>query len=203
MHEFERDAWEQRWRARGTATAPPPNPYLTAAADDLPPGTALDAGCGAGSEALHLAGAGWQVTAVDLAAEALALAAQNAAGHPAAARVEWIRADLATWEPAVRFDLVTTHYAHPAMPHAEFYDRLATWVAPGGTLLIVGHLAEPPGQGHHHHPAAASTTVASVTARLDEAEWAVPTAAEPVRSVTGGGRSMELHDVVVRAVKRH
>ena len=54
--------------------------------------------------------------------------------------VEWVEADLSVWEPGTRFDLVTTHYAHPAMPQLEFYDRIAEWVAPGGTLLIVGHL---------------------------------------------------------------
>ncbi|GAA2148889.1 class I SAM-dependent methyltransferase [Glycomyces algeriensis] len=203
MHEFDstafnRDAWEERWRARGAAPAPPPNPYLTAAAAELPPGAALDAGCGAGAEALHLAAAGWQVTAVDLSAEALALAGRSAVGHPAADRVEWIRADLATWDPESRFDLVTTHYAHPAMPHGEFYDRLASWVAPGGTLLIVGHLASPPGQGHRH-PEAASTTAAAVVDRLDGAQWTIETAAEPVRTVAG--HAAELHDVVVRAVR--
>jgi SAM-dependent methyltransferase len=167
MTEFDRDAWEQRWRQK-RGVAHPANPYLAEAADDLVPGTALDAGCGVGAEALRLASSGWQVTAVDLSAEALALAAENAAAHEAAERVRWIRADLTTWNPETRFDLVTTHYAHPAMPHPEFYDRIAAWVAPGGSLLIVGHREDPPGRDHHRHPATASTTVEAVTARLDE-----------------------------------
>ena len=119
----------------------PPNPYLAREISGLVPGTALDAGCGAGAEAIWLASHGWQVTAADISSEALARAAERAAaagGWPSAC--EWVEADLSVWEPGTRFDLVTTHYAHPAMPQLEFYDRIAGWVAPGGTLLIVGHL---------------------------------------------------------------
>ena len=35
---------------------------------------------------------------------------------------------------------ITTHYAHPDIPQLAFYERIAAWVGPGGTLLIVGHL---------------------------------------------------------------
>jgi hypothetical protein len=47
--------------------------------------------------------------------------------------VHWVEADLSTWQPDARYDLVTTHYAHPAMPQLD-------WDAPAGTLLIVDHL---------------------------------------------------------------
>ena len=56
-------------------------------------------------------------------------------------RVQWVRADLSVWEPESTYDLVTTHYAHPAMPQLDFYDRIASWVTPGGTLLIGAGLA--------------------------------------------------------------
>ena len=60
---FDRDAWDERWsevlREHADQLAQrPPSAYLTAAADRLAPGRALDAGCGHGSEALWLAARG-------------------------------------------------------------------------------------------------------------------------------------------------
>ncbi|MFF5051612.1 class I SAM-dependent methyltransferase [Micromonospora sp. NPDC000663] len=137
---------------------------------------ALDAGCGTGAEAVWLAGHGWRVTAVDIASAALAVAAERAAAGGLAERVRWAEADLTTWEPEARFGLVTTHYAHPAMSHLAFYDRISGWVAPGGTLLIVGRLHAAGVTGHGHHPPAeASVTVADITAGLGGDTWEITT----------------------------
>ncbi len=155
----------------------PANPYVERETAGLPPGTALDAGCGAGAEAALLASLGWTVTGVDISPEAI-VAAQRASSA-----VEWIEADLTTWHPARQFDLVTTHYAHASIPHLDLYDRLAGWVVPGGSLLIVGHADD----GHHE----ASVRLDDVVARL--AGWRIDTAIETVRG--------SLHDVVVRASK--
>lgn len=113
-----------------------------------------------------------------------------------------MEADLTAWEPGMRFDLVTTHYAHPAMPQLAFYQRICDWVTPGGTLLIVGHLHT--GHGHgHHHPAEATVTLGDITAGLNVAEWEIVTAEEHQRPVPGpGGQTVSLHDVVVRAIRR-
>jgi SAM-dependent methyltransferase len=144
-HEFDKDYWEQHWR-RGTNGAPaamegnPPNPYLVRGTSSLTPGTALDAGCGAGAEAIWLATKGWQVTAADISPEALGRASRLATTSGVSEQVGWIEADLTAWSPNTQFDLVTTHYAHPAMAQLAFYERISGWVAPGGTLLIVGHL---------------------------------------------------------------
>ncbi|NEE04654.1 class I SAM-dependent methyltransferase [Phytoactinopolyspora halotolerans] len=209
-HAFDKDYWDEHWQRRdtdgpGSMSGNPPNPYLARETGELLPGTALDAGCGAGAEAIWLASSGWQVTAVDISAQALARAAQRAAADGVGDRVQWIEADLSAWNPDTRFDLVTTHYAHPAMPQLEFYDRIAAWVAPGGTLLIVGHLhAHAPEPGHGPHPPAeASVTAAAITARLDDAVWKVVTAEEATRTLAGpGGHAVSLHDVVVRAARR-
>lgn len=208
-HGFDKEYWEQHWQGSdagpGSMSDSPPHPYLAAETGGLVPGTALDAGCGAGAEALWLAANGWQVTAADISAEALTRAAERATAFEVADRVRWVEADLSVWEPGTRFDLVTTHYAHPAIPQLEFYDRLGSWVAPGGTLLIVGHLDahDTSHEGHQHSPSEASVTAAAVTARLDASGWEVVTAEEPLRSVTRpGGRTVQLHDVVVRATRR-
>jgi SAM-dependent methyltransferase len=212
-HSFDKEYWDQIWHGDRAASmaAGQPNPHLMREVGDLAPGTALDAGCGAGAEAIWLAARGWQVTAADIATEALARAAERAAAGGVAGRVQWVEADLSTWEPHARYDLVTTHYAHPAMPQLEFYDRIASWVAPAGTLLIVGHLhhgehASTAGHGHGENepPASASVTAADITARLDPIVWEVVTAQEAHRALTGhGGHAASIHDVVVKAGRRH
>ena len=218
-HSFDKDYWDQIWQgqraaAMGTSQT---NPHLIEEIGDLQPGTALDAGCGAGAEAIWLAEQGWQVTAADVAAEALAYGAARAADCGVADRVQWVQADLSVWEPATRYDLVTTHYAHPAIPQLAFYDRIASWVAPAGTLFIVGHLhhhdpSSAANQGHNHGnvetdeiepPASASMTAPDITARLDPAIWDVATVEESSRTMTGSsGHAISIHDVVVRATRR-
>jgi SAM-dependent methyltransferase len=208
-HGFDKDYWDQHWhqahRNRPAATdGRTPHPYLARETSSLAPGMALDAGCGVGAEAIWLASHGWHVTAADIASEALARAAERAANSEVSERVQWVEADLTVWDPGMRFDLVTTHYAHPVMPQLAFYDRISQWAAPGGTLLIVGHLHTPGAAGHGHHPPAeASVTLADITAGLDSARWEIATAEEHLRTVTGpGGRAIPLHDVVVRATRR-
>jgi SAM-dependent methyltransferase len=229
-HSFEKDYWEQHWDqahvADSASTEGGPNPHLGREVAGLAPGTALDAGCGTGADAIWLAGHGWRVTAADISATALNRAAARAAGAMVAERVTWLEADLTTWLPSGRFDLVATSYAHPAMSQLAFYDRISDWVAPGGTLLIVGHLRVPadndggpdhgdaPGHTHGHAhghaegagqlpPAEATVTVADITGRLDPAVWRIETAEEHTRTVTGPeGRALPLRDAVVRATRR-
>ncbi len=185
----------------------PPNPYLVEEVSDLTPGTALEAGCGEGAEAIWLGRAGWQVTAVDIAAEPLARAAERAAAEGVDDRVEWVRADLGSWEPAQAYDLVTTHYAHPVDAAARVLRPAlglgrsrrvaARRGSPGSPGTASRRAARPPA------PAEASVTATSITERLDPATWDVVTAGEHTRTLdgTGGGHGI-LQDVVVRAVRR-
>jgi SAM-dependent methyltransferase len=216
-HDFDRNYWDQHWKqsvgeAPGAMDGNPPNPYLMHETSGLAPRTALDAGCGAGAEAIWLAAQGWRVTAADISTDALARAARRADGGGVAEPVTWIEADLTVWDPGRQFDLVTTNYAHPAIPQLAFYDRISAWVAPGGNLLIVGHLHTGSiGHGHgghddqhgQHPPAEATVTLTDITARLDSTKWEIVTAEEHVRTLTGtGGQAVSLHDVVVRATRR-
>lgn len=195
---FDDHYWNDIWtgdRAVAMSTSEP-NPHLLDETRDLKPGTALDAGCGAGAEAIWLASQGWTVTGADISPAALAFAEERAAAAGLAGRVEWTQADLAMWEPGTTFDLVTTQYAHPAMQQLEFYDRIAEWVAPGGTLLIVGHVHG------HDSPGEASATAENVTARFGSRVWEVVTAEESQRTAVGpGGHETVLHDVVVRLAR--
>lgn len=199
---FDKDYWHEHWRqgltdgsTGGAAMAvAPPNPHLLTEIADLDPGSALDVGCGAGAEAIWLAARGWQVTAADIASPALAVAADRAAASDVVAAITWVEADLTTWSPSTTFDLVTTFYAHPAGSQLALYERIGSWVAPGGTLLIVGHA-----RSGGDHPHEASVTPAAAATALKEERWEVAVAEEMRRTSDEG---IELHDVVVRAVRR-
>jgi SAM-dependent methyltransferase len=58
----------------------------------LPPGRALDVGCGTGRDAVYLAKRGWRVTAVDIAGNAIAKARQRAADE--GVDVQWVVGDV-------------------------------------------------------------------------------------------------------------
>lgn len=131
-------SWEERYRGRNQVFSGNPNPVLVDEAAGLPPGRALDVGCGEGADALWLARRGWQVTAADISETALAHAA--AIGADLSDRVTWTQADLLTAAPNGPFDLVSIQYFPlPRQPdHAALRGVLAS-VAPGGTLLVGMH----------------------------------------------------------------
>ena len=207
--DYDREYWQRHWRkggggGAGSMAGNPPNPYLAFELGELEPGRALDAGCGAGAESIWLAERGWDVTAVDISAEALAAAHSRATGRVDNNRLSWVEADLSIWAPDASFDLVMTHYAHAAMPQLDFYERIGSWVGMGGTLLIVGHLhrsdPEDAGGHHTHPPEEVAVDASAITARLG-ADWTIVTAYEGERTLGDEGRSVVLHDVVVRAAR--
>ena len=204
---FDRNSWERRW-AQVLRESPeklasrPPSAHLLAEVGDLPPGLALDAGCGHGSEAIWLATSGWRVTAVDFSATALEYgrSTAQAVGGDVAERIEWVEGDLATWTPPPgRFDLVSCLYVHVAGSVTEMVSRLASGVAPGGTLLLVGHRPTDPATGAPT-PAAGQVqvSVAEAVQALDSTMWQIVVAEQRPRAAAGTGV-----DAVVRAVRRH
>ncbi|NDK32768.1 methyltransferase domain-containing protein [Nesterenkonia haasae] len=202
MTQFDKNYWEDHWtpgpKPGPDARTLPVNPYLQSETAALQPSTALDAGCGAGTEALWLAEQGWRVTAADISATALARARGRATGSDAEDRIEWVEADLSRWKPARTWDLVVTHYAHSDLGQLDFYQRIAAWVSPGGTLLIVGHL-HGPGHHGHHHPEDATATLNGITDLFTNTGWTIEAAYENTRTVDLYGDSVQLRDVIVRA----
>lgn len=170
MSDFDREGWERRWSrvledAERVAQRPP-NAHLLAEAAELPPGRALDAGCGHGAETFWLAARGWRVTGVDFSAAALTHA--RAQAERLGLEVEWIEADLGAWAPPpAAYDLVACVFVHVADSVDAFVRRLAGGVAPGGTLLLVGRPSAP-GQ--------VQVSVAAAVAALDPAQWEVAVA---------------------------
>lgn len=197
---FDKTYWDDHWKpdAAHPDRILPPNPYLERETAGLHPTTALDAGCGTGTEALWLAEQGWQVTAADISTTALAAARARAAAVEPEDRVEWIETDLSLWEPARTWDLVTTHYAHSDLGQLAFYRHIASWVAPGGTLLMVGH-QHGPGHHGHDHPEDATASRSGIAGVLPGTDWSIESEYENTRIVHPDGHPMPLRDVIVRA----
>jgi SAM-dependent methyltransferase len=179
MSATDRKSYDELYRSAPALWTGRPNAQLVAEASDLAPGRALDAGAGEGGDALWLASRGWQVTAVDFSPVALERGAAKAAELELAHRIEWRHEDLDTWTPPQRaFDLVTAHYLHATWSdRSRMFQGLGAAVAPGGTLLVVGHLmGDDWGHGQHHaHEPGALYTAEEVAAELAPGAWDVVT----------------------------
>ena len=75
-----------------TGIIPPELSALVEGSDALPPGRALDLGCGTGAQAVYLAQHGWQVTGVDLVPQPLEDARRKA--DAAGVRPTWVQGDI-------------------------------------------------------------------------------------------------------------
>ena len=136
---MDRHAWDERYAGDELLWRAEPNRFLVAEVAELPPGRALDVACGEGRNAVWLAEQGWTVTGVDFSQVALDKARRLAESQGVTA--EWVNADVDDWEPpADRYDLVVVLYLHlPAERRRAVHARAASALAPGGTLLVVGH----------------------------------------------------------------
>lgn len=194
--------WEERYAGEGPIWSGRVNEQLAAVATGLPPGNALDLGSGEGADAIWLATRGWHVTAVDISATALRRGGQAAAGQDVATdRIDWIEADLATWEPVERYDLVAASFLHSRLefPRTAVLRRAAGAVVEGGHLLLITHAAPPPwAEGldeHTHHFVTPDEEIAELELSVD---WQVVIAEERTRPATGpDGQEAELTDAVV------
>lgn len=220
--QFTREFWDDRYSSADRLWSGNPNVQLVAQVSGLPPGRALDVGCGEGADAVWLAGQGWSVTAVDVSVVALERGAEAAAavlGGAAAARISWQQADVLSWDPpAAEFDLVTSHYMH-APDFTGLHRRLAAAVRPGGTFLAVAHHAEdlPAAIVEHSHADELAEqadaaghgdesrfpTTDQMKAALDDGDWDIVVANAPGREVKDlDGNVVTVRDMVLRAVRR-
>ncbi|MEU0158695.1 class I SAM-dependent methyltransferase [Streptomyces sp. NPDC006261] len=202
-----RTSWDGVYAARPVATAPRPNVRLTETVADLPPGDALELGCGEGGDTLWLARQGWRVTAVDLSAVAVERLTALARSLGLGDRVTAERHDLGASfpeSPEDGFDLVTAHYLHTPydLDRAAVLRRAAHTLRPGGRLLVVDHGSTAPWSWNQdpdvRHP---SPQEVADGLSLDPAAWTVERADAPRRTATGpDGTTAEVtdHILVVR-----
>jgi SAM-dependent methyltransferase len=135
------EQWDERYRSAELMWGAPPNRWVVQEVLDLVPGRALDLACGEGRNALWLAGRGWQVSAVDFSAVALDKGRTlESRQDPSAPRVSWLHGDARTYRGAAPVDLALLCYLHLAPPDwTATLTRAADALAPGGTLLVIGH----------------------------------------------------------------
>jgi protein-L-isoaspartate O-methyltransferase/(2Fe-2S) ferredoxin len=124
--------WDADHREADVPSADDADHRVLDAVAATPPGRALDLACGTGRHALALARLGWSVHAVDFSRAGLAALSRAAVD----ADVTTELADARIWHPdGDTFDLVLLSFVH--VPGV--LERAATWLRPGGRLVVVGH----------------------------------------------------------------
>ncbi len=190
------DDWDKRYGG-DLIWSGNPNEQLVVEVSDLPPGSALDVGCGEGADSIWLVARGWRVTGIDVSAKALGRATR--AGEVAGRDVDWRPIGLGEID-ASAYDLVIAFY--PALLRADdLVETLLRAVAPGGTLLAVHHARVDRARALEHgfdpdDYVSHSDLVAAVTGREG---WIVEVAEERERTAPEGPGAHHTHDCVLRA----
>jgi SAM-dependent methyltransferase len=186
------DWWDAKYSDGARIWSGDPNSTLVDEVSSLPPGRALDLGCGEGDDARWLAETGWSVVAVDISRVAIERARDLGGARP----IDWVRADVVVdGVPPGPFDLVSMMYFPIRRPQGAMALRaVLDSVAPGGTLLVVGHETYPVDDIH---------TPDDVAGLLTAPDWDVVTHETRDRRHSGeGGGGHHTRDVVVRARRR-
>ena len=197
---MDQTAWDERYAGPELVWGPGPNRFVAEELAALPPGRAIDLGTGEGRNAIWLAERGFTVTGVDFSRVGLARAAGLAAGRGVS--VDWVHADLLDYRPAPgRYDLVLIAYIQlPADRLTELARTAASALAPGGTLLAIGHDRDNLARGHGG-PKDLSVlwTTETVTAGLDG--LTVQQAGQADRTVGTPDGDRTAIDTLVRATR--
>ncbi len=148
----------ERWDAPYRRDRPPgwdvgrSSTHLAKAVEDgtFQPGRAIVLGCGTGSSVLYLASKGFEVTGVDVAPTALALAADKA--RKAGAKIDWVLADAVALPKLAAFDLIFDRgcYHHICQYNSAGYVETLRRLSHGGTRALI--LAGSPADGQSGGP---------------------------------------------------
>lgn len=154
----------------------------------LPPGRALDLGCGTGTDTVYLATHGWDVTAIDMVPRALSLARRTAAAAGVAAR--FVHGDvtrLASLGVGQGYDLlldVGCLHTLPEDHRRQYVQAVSQVAAPGATLLLYGFRRPP-----RPAPMFAGLTREELTERFTPAGWELVHAQRaPAADLSAAGR---------------
>jgi len=124
-----------------------PAPELVRTVADLPPGRAIDIGCGTGTNLRYLAERRWQVAGIDFAPRAIARARDRLKSFPHTLLVA-DATKLAALDLPGPFDLALDMGCfHSLAPEgrASYAEGLAKWMRRGSTYLLYAWLPSAPG----------------------------------------------------------
>ena len=151
--------------------APPPDLVaLIEGPSPLPPGRALDLGCGTGTDTLYLATHGWDVTAVDMVPQALATARQKSTAAGVSPR--FLKGDVTRLHDLGVGDGYTLvldfgcFHTLPEDQRSRYVTEVSNAAAPGATFLLYGFRRPPKAAPMH-----AGLTVEEVRQRFAPAGW--------------------------------
>jgi len=128
--------WDQRFSEPGFAYGIEPNDFLRSVADRLPRGPVLCIGEGEGRNAVHLAGLGHDVTAVDTSSVGLAKAEQLADDRGVS--LNTVHADLADFDLGKdAWAAIVEVFCHLPPPlRGKVHRAVAGALRPGGTFVL-------------------------------------------------------------------
>lgn len=148
---------------------PPELVTLVEGPSPLPPGRALDLGCGTGTDTIYLATHGWEATGVDMVPKALAIARRRAAAAGVSPRL--VEGDVTRLQDlglGGEHMLVLDFGCYHTLPEDRrpaYVASVSSATAPGGTLLLYG-FSRPPRAPMH-----AGVTVDEVRDRFGRHGW--------------------------------
>jgi SAM-dependent methyltransferase len=130
-----------RGRPRWDSGITPPEVIAAFAAGDIPPGSALDLGCGTGTNVIYLAGQGRQAIGVDFIPQAIRQARRKADQAGVADRVQFHVGDVTRLPdlhlPPISFALDMGCFHGLNEPQRQRYmEGLAGLIIPGGRYML-------------------------------------------------------------------
>lgn len=126
--------WDERYRSADRLWSEGPNIFVADRLGPVEPGVGIDVASGEGRNAIWLAERGWDMTAIDFSEVA------TERGRAQSDEVEFIVADVFTWEAPRKYDLALVAYLQlPEDRMREAIGRVASWLKPGGELFLIGH----------------------------------------------------------------
>lgn len=200
-------AWNRRYLTKSAMWSGRANPVLEHLVSTHSPGVAIDAGAGEGGDAVWLATRGWNVVALEASSVGIFRGATEAATHRsdsgAPLDIFWRVWDLQdSWPVApASADVVSLQFIHTDAASRELmWAHAVESVAPGGTLLIVGHDPKDARAGIPRPPADMCFSENQLRQAVPS-DWSAVSTRTIARTQSIGGHDVQVHDIVLEATR--